>query len=324
MFDSSVSHSPRSSTCASVASTDRRHQQPLGSDSPLRDLVAIYKRDYLPLKARTTAAQCTNLLTWMMESLGDVPLEALTPARLRLWKEDLVNRYQPGTVRRYMDVLSAVLTAATKDLDLFAENPMRKVRKPKQPKGRTRFLSENERDRLIAACKANTRQPALYPVVMLALCTGARKMEILTLQWQHIDLERGVVRYLDTKNGESRGTPLATIAREALQGWMIHRRQGIPLVFPRPDGREPVHLDTAFRQALRDADIQNFHFHDLRHTAASYLAMSGASLRDIAEVLGHKNIAMSRKYSHLTMSHTAGIVERMASTLLKPKGGSRE
>jgi integrase len=84
----------------------------------------------------------------------------------------------------------------------------------------------------------------------------------------------------------------------------------------RLDGQAPGWVDKAFRYALRRADVTNFRFHDLRHTAASWLAMSGASLVEIAEVLGHRSLAVTKKYVHLMPSHTRGVVERMTGQFL--------
>ena len=93
------------------------------------------------------------------------------------------------------------------------------------------------------------------------------------------------------------------------------RRIDTPLLFPRADGRAPLDLRYAFHQALREAGIVDFRFHDLRHSAASYLAMQGASLVEIAEVLGHKTLQMVKRYAHLSEGHTAGVVVRMNAAM---------
>lgn len=114
-----------------------------------------------------------------------------------------------------------------------------------------------------------------------------------------------------TKNGEKRAIPLPPITVEILRAWQQGRRFDVDWVFPRPDGRKPVDLDSAFLFACVRAGIESMRFHDLRHTAASYLAMSGASLLEIADILGHKSLNMTKRYSHLTLRHTAGVIERM-------------
>jgi integrase len=185
---------------------------------------------------------------------------------------------------------------------------MHKVRKPKEPRGRVRFLSDDERQRLLKACQASTSQH-LYHVVVLALSTGARKMELLSLTWRNVDLKRGTIALQDTKNGERRTLPLTGLALT-----MMHQQvqQGDSLlVFPSPDGTKPLDIRTAWKTAIRRAGIEDFRFHDLRHSAASYLAMSGASLVEIAEILGHKTLQMTKRYAHLSESHTRNVVARM-------------
>ena len=230
-------------------------------------------------------------------------------------------RYRgPATIVRYLAVLSHVFGVAVKEWGWLEDNPLAKVRKPKEPRGRVRFLSDDERERLLAECKRN---PDLYAAVVLALSTGGRRMEILGLRWSQVDLIRRVAVLHETKNGERRVLPLTGPALELLRERSRVRRVDTDLVFP---GRvkprrssdhktlsepKPIDLRTPFATALRRAGIQDFRWHDLRHSAASYLAMNGASLAEIAEVLGHKTLQMVRRYAHLSEAHTAGVLERM-------------
>jgi integrase len=150
---------------------------------------------------------------------------------------------------------------------------------------------------------------------VLALSTGARAQEILGLRWGQIDFARKVA-LLDNpeeiKNSERRALPLAGHALELLKERAKVRRIDSDLVFPgRINPHKPLDLRSPFETALRRAGIKDFRWHDLRHSAASYLAMNGASLAEIAEVLGHKTLSMVARYSHLSEAHTAGVVERM-------------
>ena len=211
---------------------------------------------------------------------------------------------------------------------------MTKVAKPKKPRGRVRFLSEDEtgphgevipgeRTRLLEACRESD-SPDLYAAVVLSLATGARQQEILGLTWPQVDFTRRVATLYDTKNGEVRNLPLAGLALELLKERSRVRRTDSNLVFPgrfksRQPGqrldeappRRPVNLRSSFDAALRRAGIEDFHWHDLRHSTASYLAMNGASLAEIAEVLGHKTLNMVKRYAHLSEAHTSRVVEAM-------------
>jgi integrase len=128
-----------------------------------------------------------------------------------------------------------------------------------------------------------------------------------------VDVVRGRVVFQATKNGETRGVALTGPALEAMSRLAKVRRIDSGLCFPRADGTAPVDVRYAWKMALQEAGITGFRFHDLRHTFASYVAMQGASLVELAEVLGHKTLAMVKRYVHLTESHTTAVVSRMTA-----------
>ena len=187
---------------------------------------------------------------------------------------------------------------------------MRKVTKPRLPRGRVRYLSDLERQRLLTECQAS-RNPHLYIVVMLALSCGARKTELVSLRWSDVDLKRCTLTFHETKNGERRTVPLTGQALNLMRHHAKVRRLDTLFVFPNDQGKRYFRFRETFENAVKRAGIADFHFHDLRHTAASYLAMNGASLHEIAEVLGHKTLAMVKRYAHLSEGHTRSVVERM-------------
>jgi integrase len=278
-------------------------------------LLTRYEQDFLPLKAPQTQLQQRTVFKTIRADLGTLLLSDLTPARLRDWRNTLLARYPTGTARRYLYLLSGPLTAAVKEYEVLAENPLRKVRFPSPGPGRMRILTAPERHQLLLTCQ-ESRNPALYLLVLLALTTGARRNELRYLRWRDIDLERGILTFPQTKNGTPRRVPVVAQALTVLRGWRLRDRAPDAWVFPRRDLGGPVHIAIAFRGAVRRAGLANFRFHDLRHCAASYLAMSGASLLEIAEILGHKSLAMVKRYAHLTETHVRTVVERMADTFL--------
>lgn len=188
-------------------------------------------------------------------------------------------------------------------------NPARRIRREKEKKGRTRFLSDEERKNLLEKCKEIDRQ--LYTLVVLALSTGMRKVEITNLEWKDVDLEKGAIVLHETKNGERRRVPVRGLALEVLKEHGKVRQLDTNLVFTGNLRNHGYRFRPDWAEALKKAKITDFWFHDLRHSFASYLAMNGASLLEIAEVLGHKILVMVKRYSHLAESHTAGVVERM-------------
>lgn len=289
----------------------------------LNDAIARYKAENLPrLKdAEVRAGQ----LAWWARELGGYVLADLTPARISEAREKLAGETIQGggirsdaTINRYLAALSVVLATCAKSWEWLEISPMRRVEKRKEPRGRVRFLSDDERDRLLAACQDH---PDLYAAVMLALTTGARRMEIMSLSWGQVDLNRRVILLEDTKNGERRPLPIVGPALDILRERAKVRRLDTDLLFPgRINPKQPVDLRTPWETALKRAGIDNFHWHDLRHTTASYLAMNGAGLQEIAAVLGHKTLAMVKRYAHLSHEHVAGVMEDMAGKIF---GGSK-
>lgn len=253
---------------------------------------------YLEVEGEVTARK--SCLAWWHEDIGHLKLSQVTPAVLNKCKIKLSNTSAsnrtasraPATVNRHLAYLSVVFTKAVKDYQWCSENPVKSVSKLKEPKGRIRFLSDDERKALLDACKP---EPMLYELVVTALTTGARAGELLGLQWSDIDFSRGTATLRNTKNGETRLIPITGHAYDLLKA-----RRGIGFVFPSNTGKAFYEYAKPFKKALETAGIQDFRFHDLRHTAASYLAQSGTSLLEIAATLGHKSISMTQRYSHLT------------------------
>ena len=280
------------------------------------ELIDRYRREVLSGKPERKRRDQERHLDWWAAQIGTHRLSDLSPALIAEHREKLRSgmtvrkrRRAPGTVNRYLTSLSHALTVAVREWGWVADNPVRKVAKLKEPRGRVRFLSDEERDRLLTAC-SDSADPQLYPLVVLALSTGARRGELLGLRWPDVDLRRGVAVLHETKNDERRALPLAGLALELLQEQAGVRRIDSDLIFAGPTGRATFPR-AAWEAALTAAQIEDFRFHDLRHSAASYLAMSGATLAEIAEVLGHKTLAMVKRYSHLTEQHTSAVVARM-------------
>ena len=283
----------------------------------LEKAIERYLKNELTKKPKSYYAQ-SRQLAWWQEKLGCYRLSDITPAFLAEQRDALLNEQTvrgsaraPATVNRYMAVLSHLFTVAVKEWGWLEHNPMLKVSKLKEPRGRVRFLSDEERARLLLACDKSTNS-YLYTVVVLCLSTGARKMEIMSLTWDQVDFHRNMITLHETKNGERRVLPLVGKAREQL---LSHRKihyLGSNLIFPSKHNRDnPMDLRTPWEAVLKEAEISEFRFHDLRHSAASYLAMNGATLAEIAEVLGHKTLQMVKRYAHLSEAHTAKVVASM-------------
>ncbi|MCF7986369.1 MAG: site-specific integrase [Methylovulum sp.] len=283
----------------------------------LGDLVDRYIKDVLPTKPKQAHAQRPQLERWKAE-LGSYVLADITPALIVECRDKLLAeptprgaQRTPATVVRYMAALSHAFTIAVNEWQWLEDSPMRKVKKPKEPKGRVRWLDDGEREKLLQACKASTN-PLLYPCVILAMSTGMRQGELMGLKWQDVNLKDGYLILHETKNGERRRIPLSGLGLSLLKEHARVRRIDTTLLFPSErNPQKPIDLRKAYSGALRQSDITDFHWHDLRHCTASYLAMNGASLAEIAEILGHKTLSMVKRYAHLSDGHVSSVVASM-------------
>ena len=284
----------------------------------LGDLIDRYISDVLPTKPKNARNQ-SQQFEWWRAQMGSYSLADVTPALIAQYRDTLASgvtvrgtQRSPATVNRYLAALSHAFTIAVKEWEWIEDTPMRKVTKGKESRGRVRFLSDDERTRLLKTCKESTSH-FLYPVVVLALSTGMRQGEIMNLTWDVIDLNKGRAILHETKNGERRAVAIAGHALEVLKELGKVRRIDSGLLFPAKEIRsqKPIDLRTPWENAVKKAELADFHFHDLRHSTASYLAMNGASLAEIAEVLGHKTLQMVKRYAHLSEGHTAKVVESM-------------
>lgn len=302
-----------------------------GKRHTLSEAVDRYLIDVMPRKSKGSIGSQQGQLMWWKSQLGYRTLADITPPliaeyRDRLARESIPSpakdetkagppRYRtPATVKMYLATLSHLFTVAVKEWSWLEANPLERVNKPKLDNARVRFLDDDERQRLLAACQ-ESESPDLHLSVILALATGCRKMESMGLRWKQVDFSRKQITLTKTKNGETRTVPLSGLAFDLLRERAKVRRIDTDLIFPAHNPASVIDLRTPFETALRVAGIENFHWHDLRHSTASYLAMNGASMLEIAAVLGHKTLSMVKRYSHLSEQHTAGVLESMNSKM---------
>jgi len=284
------------------------------------DLIEVYTQTVVTARTGRDRQRRHQQLEWWSSRLGGVRLidlrRSMVADSLRALEHGASpsgRPLAPATCNRYLATLRHAFSYAMKELEWIPTNPLSRMLRT-EPRGRVRFLSDDERSRLLEACKKSTLRN-LYPLVLLAISTGARQTELLSLRWSDIDLDRQVAVLQHTKNGDRRALPLQGEALRVLQE--LRDRAGTDtdadhVFFGRKGPTLPQPFPTnAWKRALEKAEIEDLRFHDLRHTAASYLAMSGATLAEIAEILGHKTLAMVKRYAHLTDQHTSRVVARM-------------
>jgi len=284
------------------------------------EMIDRYVKDVLPTKPKQAVKQ-KQQLEWWKEHMGSYLLADVSSALIVQYRDELASgetyrgtQRSPATVVRYMAALSHAFSIAVNEWQWLEDSPMRKVKKPKESRGRVRFLDDEERIRLLSACKDSTND-WLYMCVILAISSGMRQGELMGLKWKDINLKDKYLILHETKNGERRRVPLVGHALELLQKHNKVRVVDTELVFPGKNLDKPIDLRKPFENAMKHAEIKDFKWHDLRHCTASYLAMNGASLAEIAEVLGHKTLQMVKRYAHLSDGHVSSVVESMNNKL---------
>ncbi|MFZ2587198.1 MAG: site-specific integrase [Alphaproteobacteria bacterium] len=287
----------------------------------LHETITDYLINYKHTVGAYQYAQREKQLMWWKERLGDKYLIDITADKINTYKRELMQktwrnvkdaqRIKAATVNHYLIALSAALAYAHKELNWIRLNPLNEVRKLEPNNARVRYLSADERKALLEACKAEGRHPLLYPLVVMAICTGMRKGELLNLRWRDVDFTRQVIRVEDSKNGDKRSVPLTGLAHRVLQEASKVRRLNTDLIFPRADGMAPLDPANHWEAALKEAKIEDFRFHDLRHTAATYLLESGVTLPVLSAILGHRSIQMVKRYAHLADNHAVEVVSKM-------------
>ena len=223
-------------------------------------------------------------------------------------QSDIIGRkLSTAYANRLTAILKRMFKKAT-EWELIDESVLKRISSVKLLRGenkRLRYLSDDEIERLINPCSKELR-----PIVITALNTGMRKSEILHLTWDRVDLKNRLILLDKTKNGERREVPINNTLFQTLSGLTRHLKCGY--IFYNPDTLKPYYdLKKSFGKALKKAHILDFRFHDLRHTFASRLVMKGVDLTTVKELLGHKSITMTLRYSHLASAHIQNAVKAL-------------
>jgi integrase len=293
----------------------------------LSDLIDQYIRLHLNKHQGRLKDQMPHL-KWWKENYGKRALIEITPSLLSEAREELLNGITSrktnrtnSTVNRYFSTISRAFTLAFQELQWISENPFRRISKLKENGGRNRFLSREELHNLFDSCKKN-KNPHLYGMVLIAASMGLRFGETANLQWKHVDFENGFVTLEATKNGDRRSVPLP----EQLSNYLKNlERSKLPeeFLFPSKDSAKrypPSMIRKAFQKALKEAKIENFKYHDLRHTCASHLAMNGATQGELMEILGHRSPTMTRRYAHFSKEHISRVLQKTNNNLIGNSG----
>jgi len=289
---------------------DTFFEKQIGTKKTVAEMMDRYARESVPKLSTTWGNRTCGIITKHLNTyFGQMKLSEVKPADVNAYKSFRLKAGVSGaTVNRELAVMSKSFNVAIKEWQwLTDKNPVMMI---SRERGRERYLSFEEEKRLLEVLPI-----WIKGVTVFALNSGARIGEILNLLWNDIDLNQRTATFRKTKNGSTRVIPLNSSLCHLLSNQNKARKGDI--VFPAPHSGKKIRYQNfirAFRRSLAKAEIEGFRFHDTRHTAASRLAIAGTDIRKIAEILGHKTLAMAMKYSHLSVDSLRASVELLATS----------
>lgn len=256
------------------------------------ELILRYLREVTP-KTKSAKEDGFRLRALARHPIAQFNMLALTPTRIAEYRDIRLKEVSAGTVIRELAYFSGVINHARKEWGINIDNPIQLVRKPETPPSRTRTLSEDEKLRLFQILQPrykNSNHWILF-IVQFALETAMRQGEILSLKWGDINLLKQTAHLQTTKNGDSRTVPLSSRAVQILEE-LPRDINGV--VFP----MNRAALCANFSKACKRAGIDDFHFHDLRHTAITGMANKLSNILELSAVTGHRQLSMLKRYYH--------------------------
>lgn len=285
-------------------------QRTKGYAAPTKDSFASilprYLRHQKPRLSERSYERTQGILeNQLRPAFGTMQLGNMRRAEIEQYVTERAGEVSPGSVVKELNVLKHLLGLAV-EWELIPFNPALKIKAPRPPAGRVRYLRPTELRALLIACPEWLR-----PIAALAAFTAMRRGEILKLRWLDVDLTGGRILLPQTKNGEGRIVYLNRLAAQVLQSrWTTYARS-TDRVFPLTEHCTADNISKGFAAVCRRLEIEDFHFHDLRHTAASWLRMQGADIHTVAQVLGHKDLRMAARYQHLSPEFLSEAVARL-------------
>lgn len=281
------------------------------SDMTLVDAVRRYVMAVRDRKKGTTRKADEEISGRLVHHFAGKTLRSIVPADIAAYRDLRLRSVGPSQVIQDMSMIACMYRLARLEWGLDGlENPEKDVRRPRPPKERMRLLDHGEIARLLDAC-GKSRQKNLFDLVLLLLHTGMRPAEAAGLRWDQVHLDQRIIDLTVTKT-EPRRVPLT----ETAAGTLARREKSGVMVFL-PDSQQgrllpAKHFRHAFETACKTAGLHGVSLYTLRHATASHLLMAGVDIRTVAEILGHKNISMTMRYTHFMDAARLAAVDRLA------------
>jgi integrase len=298
-------------------------QRTLGYAPPTKEsfasILARYLKHQKPRLSERSYERTEGIIeNQLRRRFGEMRLGGIPRADIQHYVTERAGEVSPGSVVKELNCLKHVLGLAV-EWELIPFNPAIKIKPPRVPAGRVRYLQPTELRAVLAACPEWLR-----PIAALAAFTAMRRSEILGLRWLHVDMPGGRLMLPQTKNGEGRVVHLNQLALQVIEAqWReVQWHEDVKStdrVFPLADECTADNISKGFAAVCRRLEIEDFSFHDLRHTAASWMRMKGADIHTVAQLLGHKDLRMAARYQHLSAEFLGAAVGRLDAVFGEPK-----
>jgi integrase len=282
------------------------HSKVLGFAAPgsetFGDLAARFRQYQKPRLTKQTFVREDGIVTQHLEKFFTGKLTSIRRGDIQRYITKRSTDVSAHSIQKEANVLKHMFRMAV-EWELIPFSPAQGLKTPKVPAGRVRYLQPGELRLLLESCPT-----WLVPIIGIAANTGMRRSEILGLRWMDVDLMGGRILLRQTKNGEGRIVYLNQTAKAILSALAEGSSSPTKPIF---GAHTPEQISVAFTRTCRKLNIFDFRFHDLRHTAASWLRMAGADIHTVAQLLGHKDLRMAARYQHLSPAFLADAVGKL-------------
>lgn len=297
-------------------------QRTLGYAPPSKDSFAEFASEFVdyqrrriaptPAEGKISAVEFRRqegiLESHLKPYFGSMKLALIRRKDVNSYIDSRIGVVSDGTIIKEMNVLKRLFSVAVSK-EKIPGNPAHDADVPKAPEGRNRYLTPDELGKVLKVCP-----PWLRPIAALAVALGTRRGELLAVRWDDVNLMAGTVLLRKTKNGKKRPAFINDLARQVLAALGPDTAKN-GLLFPNVT---PAQVTVAFIRACDEVGVEDFSFHDLRHTFASHLRMRGADLHDLQKLLGHSDPRMTNRYAHLSNEFLGNAARRLDGVFALP------